>query len=90
MNKPIESIHVEQNGKLWIGTRGAGVFIYENDKVVPYLETPLLEKITVSAIATSKDGSLWFGTEGNGLISLIDGNFKSYNTYHGLLSNQDY
>jgi len=50
-----------QQDKTWIGTRGNGIFIYENGKVHK-LEHERLQKAKVQALDFSPDQELWVGT----------------------------
>lgn len=87
-NRPIESLCFDEGEKVWVGTRGGGVYIYEKGKEpVKYEKIPLLNNISVSAIIKDDIGSLWYGTEGNGVICIRGEETKVFNTKNGLYSN---
>jgi len=59
-----------QDGRLWIGTGGHGLFCFENNR----FESVLLDKdrwpYDVRAICEDYEGNLWLGTSGGGLLQL--------------------
>ncbi len=58
-----------QDGRLWIGTSGRGLFCFEDNHFEPVLfdkERPY----DVRAICEDNEGNLWLGTSGGGLIQL--------------------
>ncbi|HUA64296.1 MAG TPA: two-component regulator propeller domain-containing protein [Alphaproteobacteria bacterium] len=58
-----------QDGRLWIGTSGRGLFCFEDNHFEPVLfdkERPY----DVRAICEDNQGNLWMGTSGAGLIQL--------------------
>ena len=86
-DRPIESI-CDIGDQVLVGTRGAGVYVFEEDSFWAYEEQPLLQNISISAIVQNKQKQTIFGTEGNGILILKDDKFKNINESHGLLSNK--
>jgi len=82
------SLMQTKDGYLWIATQeglvrfnGFEFDIFDRDN------TPAFQSNYVTALATARDGTLWIGFEGGGLVSLKNMSFQSFNTSHGLLSN---
>ena len=74
-NSESESIRIwslceGQNGRLWIGTSGRGLYCFEDNR----FESVLFDKerwpYDVRAICEDDEGNLWLGTSGGGLIQL--------------------
>ena len=64
----IDSLAVDQQGKLWIGTKGAGVTRYDGETFRGIRLGPSEQENRVTAILCDRRGRLWFGTRG-GLIA---------------------
>jgi|GEM_PF-4758339 len=82
----LESLHVDQNGTLWIGTFGGGLNRYERetDSFTHFKHDPnnheTISQDTVTAILETKKGVLWVGTH-NGLnrYDPVNQHFIRYN-----------
>lgn len=83
----IQTLFIDGKGHLWIGTRGNGLF-YHDGNINQLNLHPLLENVTISAIAQAPDGAMWFGTEGNGLIKKVDNEFQTYSAVEGMPDNK--
>ncbi|HEV7376523.1 MAG TPA: two-component regulator propeller domain-containing protein [Pyrinomonadaceae bacterium] len=60
--REVVSLHADRNGKLWIGTALAGVFIFDGKAATTL---PALDKLKGSAVWSINDGGndhLWFGS----------------------------
>ena len=68
----ILSLAVDQQGRLWIGTRGAGVIRYDGETFRGIRLGSSLEENMVEAILCDRRGRLWFGTRA-GLIAYQPG-----------------
>ena len=75
-----------RDGKLWIGTLGGGLDIYDNGRFTHYKNmvknSKSLTDNNIVALAEDKSGIVWIGTSGGGLQSLNPrtGEFNTYNT----------
>ena len=58
----ILSLAVDQQGRLWIGTRGAGVICYDGETFHGIRLGPSMQENMVEAILCDRRGRLWFGT----------------------------
>ncbi len=59
-----------QDGRLWIGTSGRGLFCFDNDRFQPVTLDQDRWPYDVRAICEDDEGNLWLGTSGGGLIQL--------------------
>ncbi|MGH7940150.1 MAG: sensor histidine kinase [Limisphaerales bacterium] len=59
-----------QDGRLWIGTSGRGLYCFENNQFEPVLFGGERWPYDVRAICEDKEGNLWLGTSGGGLLQL--------------------
>ena len=73
-NKVVSSVCDDGQGKLWIGTAGGGINVFENGKRVAIYTKENRELLSNSVLCSLKDseGNLWFGT--------YLGNISYYNT----------
>lgn len=64
----IDSLAVDLQGRLWIGTKGAGVIRYDGETFQGIRLGPSMQENMVEAILCDRRGRLWFGTRA-GLIT---------------------
>lgn len=72
-NNPIQCLYKDREGNMWIGTNGAGVFKYYNDKFVYFTKTNGFTENYVNTVSQDKMGNYWVALSSNGL-SRINGN----------------
>lgn len=77
------SLGEDDNGDLFVGTFGAGVFRLHDGQLKQYLKTPALPSDTVPGFLRTRDRSLWITTT-RGLARLRDGQLRTYTTADGL------
>lgn len=68
----IQSLYIDDNGLLWVGTEKAGVAYY-GDNIYKFQS---LRNGDITAITQDKDGNIWYGTNDNGIIG-YSGNLAS-------------
>lgn len=87
----IRAIHEDVNQKLWIGTEGGGLLLYnrDNQQFTRFIEADGLPSNSVLNILEDDRGNLWCSTY-NGLskFNTQSGKFKNYFATDGLQSNQ--
>jgi signal transduction histidine kinase/ligand-binding sensor domain-containing protein/DNA-binding response OmpR family regulator len=86
----ILSLYESADGVIWIGTRGAGLCMYDvkQDSVVWYNKTTGLREENVSSIIESLDGNIWMsGNYGVSKLNRITNIITNYTSDDGLLSN---
>lgn len=59
-----------QDGRLWIGTSGRGLFCFEDNHFQPVILGENRWSYDVRAICEDREGNLWLGTSGGGLAQL--------------------
>lgn len=57
-------VHADRRGRLWLGTDGAGLFLYENGRFTVFAERAGASANTIRALAEDDAGNLWLGTKG--------------------------
>ena len=77
-----------ENGELWVGTWGGGLFRFADGRFVQFSKPQGLANDVVRAISVARDGSLWIATE-NGLSHMRNGHLRNYTVADGLSSNRD-
>ncbi len=83
----VRSAYRDRSGKLWFGTLGGGVSMYDGKSFINFTTREGLANNDVYCILEDKKGNLWFGTYGGG-ISRYDGkSFTNFNTKTGLANN---
>ena len=59
-----------QDGRIWIGTSGRGLFCFEDNRFQPVILGESRWPYDVRAIYEDREGNLWLGTSGGGLVQL--------------------
>jgi len=59
-----------QDGRIWIGTSGRGLFCFEENRFQPVILGENRWPYDVRAICEDHEGNLWLGTSGGGLVQL--------------------
>lgn len=85
----VKAISSDDEGNIYIGTDGEGVFVYDNETFQPVAG---LTKKYVRAIVKDKEGNLWIATAGNGLYKLSttgsNKNLLHFSVANGMLANR--
>jgi PAS domain S-box-containing protein len=66
----IDSLLVDRNGSLWIGSHGGGLTRYENGQFASYPDSVRLPSGTVQTLYEDAAGDIWAGTDGGGLAHI--------------------
>ena len=64
----INALAVGGGGRLWIGTRDRGLFLWHGGELSRAPGAPALETADVRSILEASDGTLWVGTQGQGVL----------------------
>jgi hypothetical protein len=85
----VESLAVDAEGRVWIGTRERGVSVFDGHSWVTYdTENSGLSSNHVHSIMTDAQGRMWLGTEWG--LSIFDGtNWQSYHMHTADLADND-
>jgi signal transduction histidine kinase/ligand-binding sensor domain-containing protein len=59
-----------QDGRIWIGTSGRGLFCFQDNHFQPVILGENRWPYDVRAIYEDREGNLWLGTSGGGLVQL--------------------
>ncbi|MCB0479967.1 MAG: histidine kinase [Flavobacteriales bacterium] len=70
VEKSVESILEDSEGKIWIGLRQGGVICFPNSEISSLNRIEYLGKQTVTSIYEDNARNLWFATEENGVYHL--------------------
>lgn len=92
IGKPVRAIHEDKNGRLWLGTEGGGLVLFDKTKntiTARYADAEGLCNNSVLNILEDKRGRLWMSTF-NGIARFDEQAKKFVNFYQsdGLQSNQ--
>ncbi len=83
------SMHVSPDGRVWAGTWGGGVSVYDGKQWRNYTTRDGLSGNIVYSIAQDRSGTFWFGTS-NGLSRWDGKQWTSYSTAEGLFDSHVY
>jgi signal transduction histidine kinase/ligand-binding sensor domain-containing protein len=83
----ITAIVPEQNGSVWVGTAGDGLFNVEGKADGRWTKRSGLLSNWVRTLYLDPEGTLWIGTGGGGLSRLIDSKMTTFTTREGLPDN---
>ncbi len=82
LNNYVTSFAKDIRGKLWIGTDGGGLCLYDrkSGKIEPYLYNKKLKSLKVIDLVADTDGKLWVGTWDGGLhcIDVVTNEIKNF------------
>ena len=84
----IETLFLDQDGTLWIGTRTQGVIAFDGEQTRQWMLEDGLAENFVTAIAQTPDGAMWFGTRAGGLSRFDGERWQTIAVQDGLLSNE--
>ena len=68
----VTAIAEDEQGALWIGTRGGGVVRYQNGAFTAHA-VPGSRQQLVPAVAAARDGGVWLAASGAGLLRVKNG-----------------
>ncbi len=93
MNQKVRAIGEDNYGTIYLGTDGAGLYIYKNNKLEALTK---LHHQYIRAIVKDQDGTMWVASAGNGLYEIIPSGrnngsnliIKNYNRNDQLLGNR--
>ncbi len=75
----IQDLFIDSSKKLWIATRGEGLFLFDNDKLSNFKTNPInpnsISYNDVLCVFEDSRKNIWFGTDGRG-VNLLLGNQK--------------
>jgi ligand-binding sensor domain-containing protein len=83
----ITCVYVDRIGRVWFGTHGGGVSIFDGKSFKTFTTKHGLIHNSVWAITEDSEGNFWFGTFGGGITKYDGVSFKSYTTDDGLANN---
>jgi signal transduction histidine kinase/ligand-binding sensor domain-containing protein/DNA-binding response OmpR family regulator len=92
IGKPVRAIHEDRNGRLWIGTEGGGLLLFDKAKGAIARRYSTADGLTNNAVLNILEdaaGNLWMSTF-NGLSKFdpATGTFRNFYQSDGLQSNQ--
>ena len=79
----VRNVLMGDDGSLWFGTNGNGVFHLLQPKTVHYTVETGLANNFIRVLIQAHDGSIWMGTD-VGLSHLKDGSFQNFGVQDGL------
>jgi ligand-binding sensor domain-containing protein len=83
----VTALHEDRSGKVWIGTYGGGLVIYQDGKFQKVTARDGLSNDTVLSVYEDREENIWVGTHGGGLNRLKARIFESYESTGGLSEN---
>lgn len=78
------SILRTQNGELWVGTEGDGLFRIENRGYSTFRTVDGLHSALITSLHQDREGNIWAGTKGGGLNRFRDGLVTTFANQEGL------
>ena len=87
----VMSLAVAQDGAIWVGSNGAGVYRYKEGNFTPYLQDKgklmpdTLHHNVITRVVEDHQGSIWVGSFSHGGLSKYDGSsFIDYPLWDGI------
>ena len=78
IEKPIESIFVDKDQRVWVGLNQGGVLLYMNKTLDHNSKIHYLGNKSISGITQDNQGTLWLSSTSNGLYSLASNTIGTY------------
>lgn len=85
-NGYVYKVFLDSKGRVWFGTDGAGLIVFENGQFRPFKEVNGKSLKTIYSIAEDRRGQIWFTTDKDGLFRLDGAHFYRYDTQNNLHS----
>ncbi|HSY17387.1 MAG TPA: two-component regulator propeller domain-containing protein, partial [Candidatus Acidoferrales bacterium] len=82
----VRALAEDDQGTLWIGTDGGGVYLLHDGKISP-TNAPVKD---ISCLLVDRDGVLWAGTKAHGLARRQNGNWAIFTEDDGLVNDVGY
>ena len=82
----VMTIERDLNGFLWVGTQDGAAFFNGHRWTSVNLPNKTISNYVYSILA-AQDGVIWIATDGGGLHKYFNGEWKTYDTTSGLISN---
>ncbi|MGZ3920177.1 MAG: two-component regulator propeller domain-containing protein [Bacteroidia bacterium] len=77
-NNPIQCLYKDREGNLWIGTDGAGVYKYLNNRFVYYNKTNGFVENYINSVGVDSYNNIWAGLKRNGLVKISGNTLQKY------------
>jgi ligand-binding sensor domain-containing protein/signal transduction histidine kinase len=79
----VRALRRASDGRLWIGTRGGGISVFDGGRFRTYATAQGLTG-RINALAADRDGNIWVGTQTSGAIKISRSGLLSYREADGL------
>ncbi len=78
-NNEVVSITEDSRGRIWVGTWGGGISVFDGDEIFNYTRENGLKADNVRQVLEDKEGNMLIATQNNGLNIFKGDHFISYN-----------
>jgi len=83
-NNYIYCVFIDSRNRVWFGTDGKGIAVYENGQFRSFSENDGFKSKVVYSITEDSKGNLWFTTPNDGAFMYDGTSFRNLTTAHGL------
>ncbi|MBK7175242.1 MAG: histidine kinase [Bacteroidales bacterium] len=83
-NNYIYKVFIDSKGRVWFGTDGKGIAVYEKGVFKGFDEKDGIRSKVVYSISEDASGNIWFTTSNAGVYRFDGKKFKNYTTAEGL------
>ena len=80
----VYSVFIDSKNRVWFGTDGKGITVYENKTFRNYSTDVGLKSNVIYSITEDSEGTIWFSTQDAGIYSFDGKVFKNYSLNEGL------
>jgi ligand-binding sensor domain-containing protein/signal transduction histidine kinase len=84
----IQSAYINKEGQLWLGTTKGDLFLFDNGKLIPFLENKTLITSGITGIQGDKNNNLWLASGNNLLCVTPSKEIRRYDLSWGLGKNE--
>lgn len=82
----VRSLYGDDDGNLWVGTNGDGLYRYQDSKARVFTTADGLPNDVIMTVLAASDGSLWAGANCGGLVHFDGPHIRTYDEKDGLLN----
>ena len=83
-NNFIYKVFEDSYGRVWFGTDGNGISVWEDDRFLNYADSADLKGKVVYSITEEQNGHTWFTTSNSGVYDFDGRSFRKYDLKQGL------
>ncbi len=87
ISENIRAIYMADDGRIWVGTRGGGLHIFDGQHFTNYSAEQGINN-NITSLIEDIEGNMWAGTQTGGVLKIARSGFRSFGKFDGLGSEE--